>query len=456
MIYQAENKQIRIALAGDLMPSRTLTRFTEPDYLALVQLLRGCDVAFANLETTVRENNEGAPVFTKGTPMSTSPELLDDVKWLGVNLVSCANNHATDYGVEGMLAAGRHLRQARLPAAGQGENLGAARAPVYVDTPAGRVALVAATSFFPPSARASDQRFDAGGRPGINPIAFSSSYRVDAQTFAELRRMDELLGFRADRARKKGEFYSASEIGSDSENKLNVLGSDFTLSDGFGVSTRASQADVEGCLRSLREARRQADWVIFSFHFHELGQAGALQAQRTVDLLEPAQFITEVSRAAIDAGADLVAGHGPHVTLGLELYKGKPIVYSLGNFVFQNETIGSIPSESYARFGLPAQATPADFFDTRTGNGTRGFPATAEYWQSFIAVCEFSAGALAGLVLQPIDLGFGHPRGQRGRPVLARGDTAQQILTRAQRLCARHGVTLQIDGEVGRIRLDQQ
>src|SRR4051812_35739963 len=42
-----------------------------------------------------------------------------------------------------------------------------------------------------------------------------------------------------------------------------------------------------------------------------------------------------VTRAAIDAGADMILGHGPHVVNGIEFYKGKPIIYSIGNFAFQ-------------------------------------------------------------------------------------------------------------------------
>jgi poly-gamma-glutamate synthesis protein (capsule biosynthesis protein) len=42
-----------------------------------------------------------------------------------------------------------------------------------------------------------------------------------------------------------------------------------------------------------------------------------------------------ICRSAIDAGADLVVGHGPHVLNGVELYKGKPILYSLGHFYMQ-------------------------------------------------------------------------------------------------------------------------
>ena len=52
----------------------------------------------------------------------------------------------------------------------------------------------------------------------------------------------------------------------------------------------------------------------------------------------PADFIPIFARAVIDAGADVFVGHGPHVLRGIEIYKGKPIFYSLSNFIFQNET----------------------------------------------------------------------------------------------------------------------
>lgn len=451
MILSSERGRIRMVLAGDVMPSRPLTMFQEPEYLALRDLLQGADYTFANLETTVRRPDEGAPIFTRGTPMSTPPELLDDVRWLGVDVVSCANNHATDYGIEGMMASVRHLRAARLPACGLGASMAEALAPAYVETPAGRVATVAATAFFPPGSRAADPRPDAPGRPGVAALGFTSRYTVDGAAFEQLRRIDDALGFKALRTRKKSEFYGPGEIGVDDPQRLEVLGADFSLGDGFAVHSRAHQGDVDRLLRSLKEARRQADWVVFSFHYHEFGPAGAREAMLSTELREPAQFVREVACAAIDAGADVVVGHGPHVTLGVELHRGKPILYSLGNFLFQNETVASIPAESYARFGLGPQATPADFFDARTGHDTRGFPASPEYWQSVVAECEFSATGLAGVRLHAIDLGFGRPRSQRGRPVLARGEVAEACLRRVANLSLPHGSAFRIEGAVAHL-----
>ena len=186
------------------------------------------------------------------------------------------------------------------------------------------------------------------------------------------------------------------------------------------------------------EAKRQAD-------FRDL-LAGTttgtwlrwrVPANTNVGLEEPASFVTDVAHAAIEAGADVVAGHGPHLTLGVEIYRDRPILYSLGNFIFQNDNVPVFPAEAYERFGLDDKATPTDFLDARTGNETRGFPASPEYWHGFAAACDFRGGKLARLELHPLDLGHGTSRAQRGRPVLAQGSVATAILDRVQRLVAK-------------------
>jgi hypothetical protein len=75
-LYAPESGNISMGLVGDAMLARALTPHTEAAYLALAQLLRDTDVGFANLETTVRTQDEGMANFTQGTPMSTPPALL--------------------------------------------------------------------------------------------------------------------------------------------------------------------------------------------------------------------------------------------------------------------------------------------------------------------------------------------------------------------------------------------
>ncbi|MEI6420527.1 MAG: CapA family protein, partial [bacterium] len=80
--------------------------------------------------------------------------------------------------------------------------------------------------------------------------------------------------------------------------------------------------DKEKMCKSIIEAKTQTDLVVVSFHF------GTEYAK------QPNIYQRENAELAIDCGADLIVGHHPHVTQPLEYYAGKPIVYSLGNFIF--------------------------------------------------------------------------------------------------------------------------
>jgi poly-gamma-glutamate capsule biosynthesis protein CapA/YwtB (metallophosphatase superfamily) len=91
-----------------------------------------------------------------------------------------------------------------------------------------------------------------------------------------------------------------------------------------GVAGAYDSTDI---VKSIREARRQADLVIVIAHW----------GKERATTLEPHQ--TELSHAFIDAGADLVIGGHPHVLQGLEQYKGKWIAYSTGNFIFTKSTV---------------------------------------------------------------------------------------------------------------------
>src|SRR5690606_17585854 len=127
-------------------------------------------------------------------------------------------------------------------------------------------ALISATSFFRPWNRAADARPDVAGRPGINPLSFSSTYTVDEEAFQALRRVGDELGFTQERNRHRAQFYSASEVPPDDPNSAILLGARFVRGKEFATTTRVSPGDAELTLRWIREARRQADWVIFSFH----------------------------------------------------------------------------------------------------------------------------------------------------------------------------------------------
>ncbi|MFC2007231.1 CapA family protein [Chloroflexota bacterium] len=443
MLYDSEKKNITMALTGDIMLTRRLSVFTEDRFLQLREHLRNADVAFANLEGCVRKYDEGSPTVSSGTFITTEPKLLDDIKWLGINLLSCANNHVFDYGEEGALANMRHLDASGIPYAGLGRNLREARNPAYLDTPGGRVALIATNSFFSVWSQASEQRPDASGRPGINPLGFQTSYTIDRQAIKELRRIGTSLGFEAEKVRGRNfGFFTSSEIGIDSEEEYSFLGQKFIAGDNFTVQTQANARDVTDNLQQIREAKRQADWVIVSLHYHQMGGSALLTAQKGTEMEECAEFIKDFACRCIDEGADMVVGHGPHFMLGMQLYKEKPIFYSLGNLVAQNETVRFFPAHAYSRFGLDHSATPADFLDARSDGDIKAHPADPLFWQTIFAECNFTSGKLKNIVLHPVDLGYGRPRSQRGRPLIADAETGEKIITRLACLSRQSGTEI--------------
>lgn len=83
-----------------------------------------------------------------------------------------------------------------------------------------------------------------------------------------------------------------------------------------------SSIQEERIAEDIKSIRDQVDWIVVNFHW---GQELATH---------PADWQTELGRFTIDQGADLVVGHHPHVLQGAEVYRGRPIVYSLGNFIF--------------------------------------------------------------------------------------------------------------------------
>lgn len=453
-IYRSDSGDITIAVAGDTMLTRGLKPFVEDDYLALVQLLRGADIALCNLETSVRMGDEGFSGVGGGggTPMDTPPRLLEDLKWMGMGAVSYANNHVADYGQTGMQAAFKHLRNADLPFAGAGESLREAQKPAYIDTRAGRVGFIAAASTGAQN-RGVDPSGDSPARPGLNPLGYATEYQVDEQSIAALRRLDKELGFAQKRVRDRTQFYPPASVADPKEGTARLGGLEFHQGAGFAVSTRVNRADAEGNLKSIRDAARQSDWQVFSLHNHEFGPGGLLTARNDEEMEDPADFWIDFAHSAVDAGADVVFGHGPHVTLGIEIYKGRPIFYSLGNFIFENDTIQTVPPGYSRGFGLPGDATPGDFMDARSGNGVRSFEIGPEFWQSFVPVCEFRKSKLYQVILHPIDLGFGKGRADRGRPVLARGEIARRILERVAARSKRFGTEITIRDGLGVVRV---
>jgi poly-gamma-glutamate synthesis protein (capsule biosynthesis protein) len=337
----------------------------------------------------------------------------------------------------GLFKTIEYLDAAGVYHAGTGKDLAEARQPVYMDTPKGRVALIAAAAEFAYFDRAGAARRDMRGRPGLNPLRHDSWYEVKEETFETLKKLKKDLGL-PEVVQLEGAYYFL-------QNKF-VVGSD------VGVHTKPNNADMEGNFESIREAVRQADWVLFSLHASSL---------RRYNSEQPAEFLEEFARACIDNGVHAFIGHGPHKVRGIEIRDGKPIFYSLGNYIFQNETVSKMPADFYERYKLdPYKGTPTDAYDARRLRASQpGYPAhkwftdDEKYWISIIPFMNFEGNRLTKLILYPIELGQAKPRSQRGRPMLAEPELATKIIEIIKKLSRPYGTEITLKDGVGVVEL---
>jgi hypothetical protein len=143
------------------------------------------------------------------------------------------------------------------------------------------------------------------------------------------------------------------------------------------------------------------------------------------------------------------------VLRGVEIYKGKPILYGLGNFIFENETLLRQPPENYEPLGMKLEsgAGVGDFNDRRSNNDTIGFPADERIWESVIAVPRFTGKQLTELKLYPITLGYRKPRPQRGWPMFAPAATAKKIIDDVVAFSQPYGTAIEFRDGVGVVRV---
>ncbi len=420
VLAQSAAADVTVALTGDSIITRRLSVYQEPAFTGLIDLLRKADVAFTNLETLFHDFEAWPAHESGGTWMRSEPSLAKELTWAGFDIVSRANNHAGDFGPGGAQLTSKYVREVGLVEAGVGTSLAEAREARFLESPRARVALISAASTFPAHSRAGNTRGDMPARPGLSPLRYTTTTTVSTQRMAELR---------ATWAEINGRPAPTGDT-------LNFFGRQFTAGANPGVRTEPHAGDMADLGRVVKSASTLADLVIVSLHCHESGR----------DRSVPADFIVTFARAMIDAGADMFVGHGPHVLRGVEIYKGKPIFYSLANFIFQNETLVRFPEDSYEEYALDDAAQPNDYLNRRYDNDRRSFPADRDYWDSVVATTRWQGRRLTGVMLHPITLGFGLPRGDRGRPLLAAGDDAQRILDAVAERSKTFGTRLRIEG----------
>lgn len=407
------------AAGGDMIgPREPVLPRGGADIAQVASILRAADAAFANLEGTIfdratfhaipaPENGGGYPLY--------APTVAADYKALGLDMVSRANNHAIDWGIEGMLETARILDAAGVVHAGSGRDGVTARAPAYFKSPKGKVALVSAASTFPPMAAAGEIGAPSQNRPGIFTLRTQQILLVTPAEMETLRRVAGRQDFEG------VPVYDPKQIMIGGQQTIGAAV--FRISESPGQTFEVNKKDRVALLDAIRTAASSADFVVFTIHAHERRADG-----------QPADFIQPLFHDIIDAGADVIVRHGPHYLNGVEIYRGKPIFYDMGSLF---TTLAPIK-----RF----QGTSSS--ETESAKQILDIPP--EWNDSAIAVSEFRDGQVSEIRLYPLVINETGPL--VGTPKPAPPDAAQRILQRFQLNSDRYGTRIRIENGVGIIR----
>ena len=243
---------------------------------ALVEdVLGGADVVFGNLEGCLYDPS--VTVDYKPGWHHVGPEPAPALMHGGFHALGCANN--VNFGAEAVMATVARLDEMGIAHTGAGPDRAAARAPAIVERGGVRFGFLQYTSVFWPLGHEA-----ADGSPGVAAILAHTAYRPNP-------RIAEMPG--------------GPPI----------------------VVTWPDAEYLDAFRRDVAALRERVDFLVASFHW---GISGSV---------ETADYQVAIAHAAIDSGADLVMGHGPHEIQAVETYGGRPIFYSLGNFFFGEEPL---------------------------------------------------------------------------------------------------------------------
>ena len=388
--------------AGDAMVFRRVTDYEGFDELK--SFIGKGDFRYLNLETTVHDFEVCGAALSGGSWFCAEPPVLGDMHKYGFNILSTANNHSHDYGIAGLLKTLEYIKKYDFPAAGTGRTLAEASGPAYLDTPSGRFAMIAACSSFTADMMAGEQTRTMEGRPGLNGIEMKTVYQVTEEQFAGMEKIAEetAINGAADISRREG-YLPPLPAG-----QLDFGGLRFEKAAKAGKRTYVNPKDMERTVKAIEEARFFADYVVISIHSHQI---------RKILKEEPSEFLEEFCRKCIDAGADAVIGTGPHLIRPIEIYKGKPIFYSLGDFFLENETMKRVPAGMFEKQGLTGSENMKDMYEKRSDHGKRGLYYSRIMFEAFVPYWEADEnGTVTKIDLMPVGLGYGQPRSRGGVP----------------------------------------
>jgi poly-gamma-glutamate synthesis protein (capsule biosynthesis protein) len=233
---------------------------------------------------------------------------------------------------------------------------------------------------------------------------------------------------------------------------MELFGVAYKVGDKVGTKTfEMNKEDLTGILHAVRAGKYFSNFMMVSCHCHQ----GPIEAQEWLFEDQTPDFLIDFAHQVVDNGADVFVGHGPHVLRGIEIYKGKPIYYGLGEYVREWHEDSMLTGSFWAAPNLSEQGGERG---PGGGNGV-GDPerVSTSYrqvnYESVVAVAKYDKGQLVEVRLYPSDGGFDGPVSMLGIPRTASPAVAQRILTRLQALSKPFGTNIAIENNVGVIRV---
>ncbi len=409
---------VKLCAAGDAIIQRRIHDDFE-GYGELAPFIMQADARFFNLETTInREGECPASQFSGGTYLRAAPEVLSDIRRFGFNITSFNNNHSLDFMHNGLQKTLEYLDKSEFIHAGVGNDLDMASAPRYLETRNGRVALISVSTSFEPSMMAGNKSARYSGRAGVNGIRLCEKLTVGREEFELIKGLAAKLNVNIENEISRREGY-LSEL-PDGVAEFGELR--FLLGTSCERRLIPNEADMKRVEKSIYEARFAADYIMLSMHSHEV------DGERKEDVPE---FLSELAHRFVDMGADAVVGHGPHLLRPIEIYRDRPIFYSLGDFILELYSVESAPADFFLRHGLSSEDTVHDLLKKRSRDFTVGLMEDRRMNETVIPYWESVEGRLTRLSLMPVELVMQGNKSERGLPRrAAKRETVARICDR--------------------------
>lgn len=369
-----------------------LEKFPESyDVAPIKEIVEQADVRLFNLENVLSDRRIYGSTYCGGTWLLAKEDTLDDTLRFGFNGCSFANNHTMDFSYDGLFDTLQAAKKRNLPICGAGKDLEEASDYVVIDTPNGKCALISICATFNDAARAGYGSDYLVGRPGLNPLRFSIEYHITPEHMKALREMS--AGTHIDGRRNRSRMGGYTPM--PPEGCFGFGEYNFKESEVEGKFSRVNANDMKRTENTIKKALEECENVIVNIHSHEI-------KHDTDD--EPDDFLIEFCRKCIDCGASAVVGTGTHQLKAVEIYKEKPIFYSLGNFIFQSDMVFCMPDDFREKYKMPYGLTAREQIAERAKRGNGGLHNDVNNFRSLMPFMTFEDGKLTELKLYTLRL----------------------------------------------------